>query len=95
MAAPQRIFVIFGLIFAAVSASVLLLARDGIGGIEIDSPAVDDELIERGRYLSLAGNCGTCHSSADGAFMAGGSSGVQFKDASTKPSPRAASMRAG
>lgn len=49
-----------------------MLARDGIGGIDIDSPVVDDDLAERGRYLSLAGNCATCHTAVGGAYMAGG-----------------------
>ncbi len=35
--------------------------------------ALDDEMqIERGKYLALAGNCASCHTAANGAFMAGG-----------------------
>lgn len=29
-------------------------------------------LVERGKYLALAGNCGSCHTEEDGEFMAGG-----------------------
>ena len=31
-----------------------------------------DELLARGEYLSIAGNCASCHTTADGEFMAGG-----------------------
>ncbi|MDA0681485.1 MAG: cytochrome c [Proteobacteria bacterium] len=34
--------------------------------------SVDDSLVERGKYLALAGNCASCHTARDGAFMAGG-----------------------
>jgi mono/diheme cytochrome c family protein len=35
--------------------------------------AIGDELqIERGRYLALAGNCASCHTTGAGEFMAGG-----------------------
>ena len=30
------------------------------------------ELVERGEYLAIAGNCGTCHTAEGGEFMAGG-----------------------
>ena len=30
------------------------------------------EVIDRGRYLSLAGNCTACHTTAGGGFMSGG-----------------------
>jgi mono/diheme cytochrome c family protein len=39
---------------------------------DLDFEASDDSLIERGRYLALAGNCASCHTMAGGGFMAGG-----------------------
>ena len=36
--------------------------------IDFDSP----ELVEQGRYLAIAGNCATCHTTEGGEFMAGG-----------------------
>ena len=32
----------------------------------------DADLVARGQYLAIAGNCGTCHTAEDGAYMAGG-----------------------
>lgn len=34
--------------------------------------AGDADLVARGEYLAVAGNCATCHTAANGAFMAGG-----------------------
>jgi mono/diheme cytochrome c family protein len=37
-----------------------------------NSAADANSQIERGEYLALAGNCASCHTTADGGFMAGG-----------------------
>jgi len=34
--------------------------------------ADDAKLVARGEYLAVAANCGTCHTAADGEYMAGG-----------------------
>ena len=45
--------------------SVLLLAG---AAAQADS----DNVVERGRYLALAGNCATCHTAEGGEAFAGG-----------------------
>ena len=54
-------------------ASLLLIADEpdgaGTGAPLVDSAAAD---VERGRYLALAGNCASCHTTDGGGFMAGG-----------------------
>jgi len=37
-----------------------------------NSAIVDDNQIDRGKYLALAGNCASCHTTGGGEFMAGG-----------------------
>ena len=37
-----------------------------------DFSVPDESIIERGRYLAVAGNCATCHTAPGGEFMAGG-----------------------
>ena len=37
-----------------------------------DFSVADESIIERGRYLAVAGNCATCHTVPGGEFMAGG-----------------------
>lgn len=48
--------------------------RDRSGNSPYDDAfwTATDAKIERGRYLALAGNCASCHTTSDGGFMAGG-----------------------
>jgi mono/diheme cytochrome c family protein len=39
---------------------------------DLDFSAADAAQVERGRYLAVAGNCASCHTAENGAFMAGG-----------------------
>ena len=39
---------------------------------DVDFANLGDSQIERGRYLALAGNCASCHTTDGGEFMAGG-----------------------
>lgn len=39
-----------------------------VDGAQLDEP----DIIERGRYLAIAGNCASCHTTQDGELMAGG-----------------------
>lgn len=56
----------------------LVVAGVAIGpptSIDYELPSVDlanEELVERGRYLAIAGNCATCHTVEGGEPMAGG-----------------------
>ncbi len=66
--------------------SIALLLLIGIGGFSwlhvmstgqarsngLNFDMVDDSTIERGRYLAIAGNCASCHTTGDGGIMAGG-----------------------
>lgn len=55
---------------AALVASVLILVhdpREEASAVEVSEGAVD-----RGRYLAIAGNCATCHTVDNGAYLAGG-----------------------
>lgn len=53
-----------------------LLMQPGAAGpgdpSNADFASSDPARVERGRYLALAGNCASCHTSDAGAFMAGG-----------------------
>lgn len=64
------------LIAIAVVAAVILAADpQPESGEHIDAfvaPENRDELVTRGKYLAAAGNCVSCHTSREGAFMAGG-----------------------
>lgn len=40
--------------------------------VSANSAIVDDNQIDRGEYLALAGNCASCHTTVSGEFMAGG-----------------------
>lgn len=59
-----------------VLAIALLLQRPGIAGpgqpSDADFSTDDQDKIERGRYLAVAGNCASCHTAPGGEFMAGG-----------------------
>lgn len=46
-------------------------AQEGSSAESAATGAPDSE-IQRGKYLALAGNCASCHTTANGAFMAGG-----------------------
>jgi len=56
--------------------AIFLLSAGGTGKLgqaDIDLSALSaDALIARGNYLALAGNCASCHTAKNGAFMAGG-----------------------
>lgn len=58
----------------AIGVGVALFGAGRYPPLEIDVAGVtiDDALVERGRYLALAGNCGACHTAEGGAPMAGG-----------------------
>ncbi len=67
------------IIVALAIAAALALIAIGMAGpatsIDYDLPPIEldsAELIERGRYLAIAGNCATCHTSPGGEPMAGG-----------------------
>jgi mono/diheme cytochrome c family protein len=63
-------------VVAATAALVALNLRDEDPVHDIDAaaadPAADAALVERGRYLALAGNCAGCHTARGGADYAGG-----------------------
>ncbi len=65
-------------ILAAASTLILLIAtlsRSDSRGENGPIAALDisgDELLARGEYLAIAGNCASCHTTAAGEFMAGG-----------------------
>ena len=50
----------------------LLLPCAASAEASTDGPSTEAERIERGRYLAIAGNCASCHTARDGAFLAGG-----------------------
>ena len=52
-----------------LAASVLIL---GAGGLASSGWAADPDLVKRGEYLALAGDCVACHSAPGGRPMAGG-----------------------
>ncbi len=67
------------IIVALAIAIALALVAIGKAGpatsIDYELPPIDldsEELIGRGRYLAIAGNCATCHTTAGGEPMAGG-----------------------
>jgi mono/diheme cytochrome c family protein len=70
----SRILVIAIPALLAVAGLILVSAAPP----EIETPAAfeaalgDPRQIERGEYLAISGNCGSCHSTAEGGFMAGG-----------------------
>ena len=61
-----------------LGSALTLLSMGGAGTGNLDQTDTDlfaassDALVERGRYLALAGNCASCHTAENGAFMAGG-----------------------
>jgi mono/diheme cytochrome c family protein len=75
MSLPRAI-VLLTLTALLIAAAILLWGGSvdrGSGPITTDSPAQDrDTLVERGRYLAVAGNCASCHTAPNGEFMAGG-----------------------
>lgn len=79
MLTPRRALVALTLGLALLAGSLAALVLiGGRGGDATYSFAVDPqaladpERIERGRYLTVAGNCASCHTSPGGEFMAGG-----------------------
>ena len=71
---PRFLLIIAALALVAVGAYTYLhvtsTAQSASIGLEFE--ALEESTIERGRYLALAGNCASCHTTADGGFMAGG-----------------------
>ena len=45
---------------------------NGITRFDGDGAPNAETAVERGRYLALAGNCASCHTTPDQGFMAGG-----------------------
>lgn len=72
----RRRFVRFLLVLVAlaIAGGYALLSTESYPpvGLAAADFASDDALIERGRYLAVAGNCGACHTTPGGEFMAGG-----------------------
>jgi len=70
----MRIIVILALGVLAIGATFLLFSPNvirGSGPIATTNLS-EEELIARGEYLTVAGNCASCHTTSDGEFMAGG-----------------------
>ncbi|WP_439102128.1 cytochrome c [Congregibacter sp.] len=69
-----RAFVFISLVALLVVLVVVFkpVNRDSDAGPLAASDATEAELIERGAYLALAGNCASCHTAAGGEYMAGG-----------------------
>jgi mono/diheme cytochrome c family protein len=71
-----RILKILATVAAALAGLVVFAMIAGSpSSIDYELVAVDldsEAMIERGRYVATAGNCGTCHTVEGGAFMAGG-----------------------
>lgn len=65
--------------FRHIAAAVALAAVAGAAFVILHDPRESGEVlgmdagdVEAGRYLAIAGNCASCHTAEDGAFMAGG-----------------------
>lgn len=73
----RSLLLVAAVIFFVVAVAFFLRAGDT--GLEVDeaifnpgSAADREAQVERGKYLALAGNCASCHTTATGDFMAGG-----------------------
>ena len=67
----MRIIVILALGVLAIGATFLLFSPNvirGSGPIATTNLS-EEELIARGEYLTVAGNCASCHTTSDGEFM--------------------------
>ena len=77
MSKPSRRRRPIRLVLIAFAAVTLAVAALFLGSryepIEVDAASlvVDDELVERGRYLATAGNCAACHTAGGGALAGG------------------------
>ncbi|HSG91394.1 MAG TPA: cytochrome c [Pseudomonadales bacterium] len=63
------------LLVVLAALAVLVLLRDEVAAGDGPIAAItlgEAELVERGAYLATAGNCASCHTTAGGAYMAGG-----------------------
>lgn len=68
-----KIFVTFAAVLAGLLVFVIVVGPPRSVDHELAAVDLDSEaLIERGRYVATAGNCGTCHTVEGGGFMAGG-----------------------
>ena len=72
----KRLLLALVVILVAVAAAVVLLNRRGedpvVARAQEGDALADPALIERGRYLALAGNCAGCHTQPGGEPYAGG-----------------------
>jgi len=71
----SRFLLIVAALSLAVAGAFIFLHVTSTGqsvSTGVDFEPVDKAAIERGRYLALAGNCASCHTTAGGRFMAGG-----------------------
>lgn len=74
---PRRlkIVAVSMLVIVVAFSAVVIRGTDSTSLDEADLTlfeATDDAQIERGKYVALAGNCASCHTSDGGAYMAGG-----------------------
>lgn len=53
-------------------AAALVLAAQGLFGMQAATASDTPSAVERGKYLALAGNCAACHTAPDGEAFAGG-----------------------
>jgi len=70
----RLLLIIAAFAFAVIGTFVVLQATTTgqVTTTGLDFESVDEDQVERGRYLALAGNCASCHTAAGGQFMAGG-----------------------
>ncbi len=76
-ARSRSLLLVAAVIFFIVAVAAFLRADDA--GPDVDeeifnpgSSADREAQVERGKYLALAGNCASCHTTGSGEFMAGG-----------------------
>jgi len=65
----RRYLAIAAVVLLIIAAWAFLRPDYSIGDMDVSSSSAN---IERGKYLALAGNCASCHTTASGEFMAGG-----------------------
>ena len=74
MSISLRQFLLLVAVLLVLLAGFILLSSNsesGDGPIAITELS-EAELIARGEYLAVAGNCASCHTTASGEYMAGG-----------------------
>ena len=65
----RRYLAIAAVVLLIIAAWAFLRPDYSTGDMDVSSSGAN---IERGKYLALAGNCASCHTTASGEFMAGG-----------------------